>query len=294
MDEFQEQMKNAVYPESFPYYWPFYNPYEVFVRVSSVFPEVDDRYWVSNFGKVYDEKFNMLKKPIIQNNKYWSVSLECKREAYDDHRKHSELFTIHKLVCTAFNGPKPGPKYQVNHINSIRDDNWNENLEWLTPKENVRHSFIDGNRGVGENSNRNIFPEAVVRQICSLLEAGITDYTTICREVFHSEVTQQYKTLIYNIHSKKFWTSVSKDYNFEVNDPKKQVFTDNQIHQICQFLQANPQITSDKKGISRKICKMVGIDIDNLPMRDQRMYMDAVNNIRRKQSYNRITSQYNF
>ena len=161
MDEFQEQMKNATYPESFPYYWPFYNPYEVFVQVSSVFPEIEDRYWVSNFGKVYDSKHNVLLKPYIQKNLYWSVTLTVKKEYYTEHNKHSKIFTIHKLVCTVFNGPRPGLKYQVNHINSIRDDNWNENLEWLTPKENVRHSFIDGNRGVGENSNRNIFPEAL-------------------------------------------------------------------------------------------------------------------------------------
>lgn len=212
--DMQENMRNAIYPESFSYTWPFYIPDEIFIRISDYFPEVQDRYWVSNYGKVYDENYGILMKPLIQPNEYWTVTLQKKPGTYQIHSQHSMPYTIHKLVCTCFNGPKPGPKFQVNHINNIRCANWDTNLEWVTAKQNVNHSFIDGNRGVGENSNHRIFTEDVVRKICILLQNGVTKSRDICRIVFNSEPTQQYKTLIYNIKSRKFWKSVSKDYNF--------------------------------------------------------------------------------
>lgn len=45
-------------------------------------------------------------------------------------------YWFHILVCTAFHGPRPSPKHQVDHINRNRFDNRPENLRWVTPREN--------------------------------------------------------------------------------------------------------------------------------------------------------------
>ena len=51
--------------------------------------------------------------------------------------RHSRL--IHRLVVEAFIGPIPKGR-QVNHKNGRKDDNRVENLERVTPLENVRHA----------------------------------------------------------------------------------------------------------------------------------------------------------
>jgi len=56
-------------------------------------------------------------------------------------RQHGH--TVHSLVATAFIGPRP-PGHQINHKNGIKTDNCVENLEYVTPQENVDHAVSLG------------------------------------------------------------------------------------------------------------------------------------------------------
>ena len=49
-------------------------------------------------------------------------------------------YSINRLVCEAFHGPPPNSKSQANHIDKNTKNNRADNLEWMTPKENVEYS----------------------------------------------------------------------------------------------------------------------------------------------------------
>lgn len=89
------------------------------------------RYWVSNMGRIKSylrglDCFRLLKPEINCRNGY----------------VHCPLGRLHRVVATMFI-PKPesSEKLEVNHINGIKTDNRVENLEWVTPKENMKHAM---------------------------------------------------------------------------------------------------------------------------------------------------------
>lgn len=47
---------------------------------------------------------------------------------------------LHRIIAEVFLG-MPGPYQQVNHKNGIKNDNRIENLEWVSPSENLKHAY---------------------------------------------------------------------------------------------------------------------------------------------------------
>ena len=94
-------------------------------------------YQVSNLGRIKSlEKIDALGrkveekilKPHPNGNGYYNVGL-CKNSKV-------RFYQVHSLVYEAFNGQIP-ENMQVNHINEVKTDNRLENLNLMTPKENV-------------------------------------------------------------------------------------------------------------------------------------------------------------
>lgn len=90
-------------------------------------------YYVSNFGRIYNEKKN---KPVpIQKNRrtgYFFVSL------WNYDKKKGEKRYVHRLVATYFISNPDNKKY-VDHIDTDKSNNVCQNLRWVTAKENVNN-----------------------------------------------------------------------------------------------------------------------------------------------------------
>lgn len=90
----------------------------------------EDRYEVSNFGRVRSLNNNSILKPFKNTGDYLGVKL------YKNNIRFNKL--LHRLVAQAFI-PNPENKPQVNHIDENKTNNIVSNLEWVTAKENINH-----------------------------------------------------------------------------------------------------------------------------------------------------------
>lgn len=112
-------------------------------------------YQVSSLGRVMGPRG--LRKMRQQRGGYLSFNV------WDG--KYMTLFP-HRLAAAAFLGPKPDG-FQVNHKNGDKSDNRVENLEYVTPSQNVRHAhrlgLIDFRRG--EQHQNSTTTEEVVREV---------------------------------------------------------------------------------------------------------------------------------
>lgn len=85
-------------------------------------------------GDVYRLNKNGLRKIEGQKDTKGYIQI-C---LYLDGKRYFKMH--HRLIAEEFI-PNPLNKSQINHINGIKTDNRICNLEWVTPKENVRHAI---------------------------------------------------------------------------------------------------------------------------------------------------------
>jgi len=73
--------------------------------------------------------------------------------------------SVHGLVCTAFNGPKPTPAHIVAHNDGCGTNNYYKNLRWATYKGNSDDRKLQGTYYWGENAPFAKLTESDVSQI---------------------------------------------------------------------------------------------------------------------------------
>ena len=149
-----------------------------------------ENYLISNLGNV--KTVNGKPKKIVYDNKgYGRVELWKNNKG----RK----FRVHRLVAEAFI-PNPLGKEQVNHIDGNKKNNCVSNLEWVTPKENIRHA-IENNLSSIKYGSKNLSSKLKEEDVKYIREnAGINKSV---REL--SEIYKVSTTTIYNIINYKKW-----------------------------------------------------------------------------------------
>lgn len=96
-------------------------------------------YQISNHGRLKSFKKNPCGYILSYKNKsgwYFTANLRSKG-------KETETTRIHILVAKHFI-PNPMNKPEVNHKDGNKQNNYFENLEWVTRKENNRHAIKNG------------------------------------------------------------------------------------------------------------------------------------------------------
>jgi len=150
-------------------------------------------YSISNFGRAKRTKSGQhthdgkLLKPALDKDGYQVINL------IEDGRRRT--LKIHRIVLGSFIGQCP-EGMQVNHKDGDKTNNCLENLEYVTPSENMRHALKTGLRVPprGEDQWRSKLTEEDVRKIRLLLTEGVTqrliaDRYNICQSAISKIAT---------------------------------------------------------------------------------------------------------
>lgn len=109
---------------------------------------LEDKYEVSSLGRI-----KSIRRSVTQRHRSGVMMTRCYGGGLIKPCGHPYLHVhlgghrrsvrVHVLVAEHFLGSRPGPNWDVDHINGNKKDNRLCNLQWLTKKENV---FLKPNR----------------------------------------------------------------------------------------------------------------------------------------------------
>ncbi len=117
------------------------------------------KYTVSNYGNVFNVIKNKKLSSCINTGGYPCVSLTMKPK--------NIFVTVHKLVAHEFIGKRP-EGYQINHIDGNKINNCVENLEYVTPAQNIKHAVTNGLMPKGEMASGSKITEETAIKIKNL------------------------------------------------------------------------------------------------------------------------------
>lgn len=126
----------------------------------------EDKYQISNTGKVVSKKTGLMLKPMYNKKGYQYVHLSI-------NKYKSAKWYIHRLVAFHFI-PNSENKPQVNHVDGNPSNNDVSNLEWVTNDENQRHAILNNLHFKGETHRDSKFTNDSIKLLPSLINIGFS------------------------------------------------------------------------------------------------------------------------
>lgn len=150
-----------------------------------------ENYLVSSLGNVKTINGKLKKVVYDSKNDYGYVELWKNNKG--------KKFRIHRLVAETFI-PNTLGKEQVNHIDGDKKNNCVSNLEWVTPKENIRHA-IENDLSSIKYGSKNLASKLKEEDVKYIRENARINKSV--KEL--SEIYNVSTTTIYNIINYKKW-----------------------------------------------------------------------------------------
>lgn len=169
-----------------------------------------DMYAISNYGNLMNIKTGKIKKQYNDKDGYLQSVMML------DSNKSIPI-KIHRLVAWEFveGYDEENKKIVVNHINSVRQENYYQNLEWCTVKENTIHGYENGNCKRGEDNYRSKYSQKLIEKICREIDRGLNNIEIMKKFKFNKKRDNiSLYDLIRDTRRGKCWRFVSKKYNF--------------------------------------------------------------------------------
>lgn len=124
-------------------------------------PNYEDKYLISSFGRVKSLRKNIIMKPDITKDGYFSVCLQ--------NRGNNKHRLVDRLVAECFIPlPDSENEYEVDHIDNNRQNNNISNLKWVTHKENLEKSF---QRGAQSKPKRTVYQYNLSGDLVAIYES---------------------------------------------------------------------------------------------------------------------------
>ena len=235
---------------------------EIFLQIthSELLPNImPGRYYVSNFGRIYDT-YRLKYLPGTDNGYgYLNVKLTYIK---DSGTLAYKTIYIHQIVNYYFNYLNTCLKQKLtcNHMDSNQINNRSDNLEWITQDENNYHKILsEQNRLIQEMKEDKDIHKTVshsditvdcARQICEMLSQGYSVAAIAGMLNVKSHTVQ-------GIKYRSNWTWLSKDYEFtnasqDKYDFRKLHIPEDKVHQICKLISQDVNMDD--------IVKLTGMD----------------------------------
>lgn len=106
--------------------------------------DLEGEIWVDFFhkGKRY-ENMKISNKMRYKNLQGMKIKPSPRYDGYVEIKVNGLVMRFHDIVCESFNGKRQSDNYLVDHIDMNPSNNTPENLEWVTPEENIQRSYLN-------------------------------------------------------------------------------------------------------------------------------------------------------
>ena len=243
-------------------------PDEIWLQISNVLiPNIKNKYYISNYGRVYNSQSKIFMRQQISNSGYYTVIVQL-------HGGRTKRVSVHRVELFTFVPIENSINFLVNHKDGNKLNNRLSNIEWVDSSGNLIHAYESGLRKRGEEHYNSVYTEKQIRIICEGLQSG-KSYGDIARE---AGLPIEHKTigLISDIKNKISWRSISDEYSF-IEKRSNRLFTDDQIHEICKLLKE--EYSYDE------IIQIMNLD-------PSKNYYNVFNSIKWKRRYTNISDLY--